>query len=528
MNTITPANQSAVKAVFNALGSNFLGNAPQWYKHVIILFLIANPLIYMCSPVASGWCLVAEFIFTLAMALKCYPLLPGGLLAIEAVAIGMTTADEVKAEIYHTLEVILLLMFMVAGIHFIRELLVSIFTKILLKVRSKITLSVIFCVLASFLSAFLDALTVLAVIITVCTGFYGIYHRAVAGVKTPMNDNSSVSAEDRVDLDNFRAFLRSLLMHSAVGTALGGIFTIVGEPQNLIIGDTAGWHFVEFALRVSPISVPVFIAGILTCILVEKFKIIGFGQPLPEKVYGILEQNYLKNLNSLTLNTKVSLACQALVALWLIIGLAFHLAAVGLIGLTVIILATTATGVNNESEIGKAFTESLPFTSLLCVFLSIVAVIDHLDLFDPIIKWVLSVDKSAQLPLFYVANGVLSAVSDNVFVATVYVSQVHSALQSCQLDREQFDMLAIAINSGTNLPSVATPNGQAAFLFLLTSAIAPLIRLSYGRMFIMAVPYTIVLSIVGFLCTWYLLPYMTDIYIDMGLLNEVEQVCTGK
>ena len=138
------------------------------------------------------------------------------------------------------------------------------------------------------------------------------------------------------------------------------------------------------------------------------------------------------------------------------------------------------------------------------------------------------VDKAAQLPLFYVANGVLSAVSDNVFVASVYVTQINNAFQNCSLSREQFDMLAIAINSGTNLPSVATPKGQAAFLFLLTSAIAPLIRLSYGRMFIMAIPYTIVLSIVGFLCTWYLLPYMTDIYIDMGLLNEVEQVCTGK
>lgn len=32
--------------------------------------------------------------------------------------------------------------------------------------------------------------------------------------------------------------------------------------------------------------------------------------------------------------------------------------------------------------------------------------------------------------------------------------------------------------TGTNLPSVATPNGQATFLFLLTSAIAPLVRLT--------------------------------------------------
>ena len=50
---------------------------------------------------------------------------------------------------------------------------------------------------------------------------------------------------------------------------------------------------------------------------------------------------------------------------------------------------------------------------------------------------------------------------------------------------------------------MATPNGQAAFLFLLTSALAPLIRLSYGRMVIMALPYTITMSITGLLALWY-------------------------
>ena len=66
-------------------------------------------------------------------------------------------------------------------------------------------------------------------------------------------------------------------------------------------------------------------------------------------------------------------------------------------------------------------------------------------------------------------------------------------------------MLAIAINTGTNLPSVATPNGQAAFLFLLTSAMAPLIRLSYGRMVWMALPYTISMSVTGLLAVIFLL-----------------------
>jgi len=72
------------------------------------------------------------------------------------------------------------------------------------------------------------------------------------------------------------------------------------------------------------------------------------------------------------------------------------------------------------------------------------------------------------------------------------------------LTREQFDALAVAINTGTNIPSVATPNGQAAFLFLLTSALAPLIRLSYGRMVIMAVPYTITMTLTGLAALWFL------------------------
>jgi NhaB family Na+:H+ antiporter len=49
---------------------------------------------------------------------------------------------------------------------------------------------------------------------------------------------------------------------------------------------------------------------------------------------------------------------------------------------------------------------------------------------------------------------------------------------------------------------VATPNGQAAFLFLLTSALAPVIRLSYGRMVMLALPYTITMSLTGLMAVY--------------------------
>ena len=97
----------------------------------------------------------------------------------------------------------------------------------------------------------------------------------------------------------------------------------------------------------------------------------------------------------------------------------------------------------------------------------------------------------------FVANGILSAISDNVFVATIYIDQVFAAFEAGTIDRAHFELLAVAINTGTNIPSVATPNGQAAFLFLLTSALAPLIRLSYMRMVVMALPYFVTMTATG-------------------------------
>jgi NhaB family Na+:H+ antiporter len=193
----------------------------------------------------------------------------------------------------------------------------------------------------------------------------------------------------------------------------------------------------------------------------------------------------------------MALIVQAVVGIILVLSLAFHVAAVGLVGLMVIVLLTAFNGVVEEHQIGHSFQEALPFTALLVVFFAIVAVIHEQHLFTPVITAVLAMERDLQPIMFFIANGVLSMISDNVFVATVYINEVEQALRDGIIDRGHFDVLAIAINTGTNLPSVATPNGQAAFLFLLTSALAPLIRLSYVTMLWMALPYTIVLSGVG-------------------------------
>ncbi|MDR0476782.1 MAG: sodium/proton antiporter NhaB, partial [Desulfobulbaceae bacterium] len=495
---------------------NFLGSAPRWYKLCIVVFLVLNPLLMAVNPFAAGWLLIGEFIFTLAMALKCYPLPVGGLLALEAVFIGMASPASVYDQVRGNFPVILLLIFMVAGIHFMTDFLQFTFTSVLVKVRSKMKISLIFCFLGAFLSAFLDALTVTAVIIAIAYGFYSVYHRHVSSAGDSgghnLSDDGRLEALEKEELKQFRGFLRNLMMHGAVGTALGGVCTLVGEPQNLLIGEHMGWHFGDFFLMMAPVSLPVLLIGLITCWLVEKWKIFGYGFELP----GNIRSHLLETANHMEeqrgAKGRARLIVQGLTGLWLVVALAFHLAEIGLIGLSVIVILTAFNGITDENRIGQAFLEALPFTALLVVFFTIIAVIHDQHLFAPIISYVLSKQGHAQIAAYYIANGLLSVISDNVFVATIYITEtkahmvttLHGLVASLGFDgaelmtrltdphvtrvealaglaaqseatssqvaalMRQFDHVAIAINAGTNIPSVATPNGQAAFLFLLT------------------------------------------------------------
>jgi len=302
-------------------------------------------------------------------------------------------------------------------------MLLFVFTKILLGVRSKVLLSLLFSFSAAFLSAFLDALTVTAVVITVAAGFYGVYHKVASGKQLDSSHDSGSDDEvhelHREDLERFRAFLRNLMMHAAVGTALGGVTTLVGEPQNLLIAKIMDWEFMEFFWVMAPISMPVLAVGLLTCVMLEVTKIFGYGAQLGDNVRSVLEEYDAEMTRKRSQREKMVIIVQGIVAVVLVIALGNHWAEPGIVGLLVIVLATAFNGVTEEHRIGHAFEEALPFTALLVVFFAIVAVIDHQGLFDPVINWVMTFEGKTQAALFYVANGVLSMISDNVFVATV-------------------------------------------------------------------------------------------------------------
>ena len=479
----------------------FLGNSPKWFKLAIISFLvICYPAKLLLGDVVMGWAFIGMFILTLAMALKCYPLQSGGILGLAILALGLTNHHTVWHEIVANLEVILLLVFMVSFIYFLKPLLVFIFGKLLIKVQNKVVISLIFSFAAAFLSAFLDALTVTAVLITVFVALYGVYEKVHSTIGIDYDSDGTL---DRAQmggdtLAEFRSFIRSLVMHGAVGTALGGVCTTVGEPQNLLIAGKMNWEFIEFASKMAHVTFPVFIAGMLTVVALEVTKTFGFGAKLDPGVREILKNYLHEEDEKRTKKENYALIIQAISGVLLIVGLALHVMEVGLIGLSLLVFVTAFTGITEEHQIGRAFEESLPFVSLLVIFFVVVAMIHDLHLFKPVIDWVLAKPIEDQPQLFFLANGILSAISDNVFVATVYINEVKAVFDAGGISREHFETLAVAINTGTNLPSVATPNGQAAFLFLLTSALAPVIRLGYMRMVYMALPYTVVLTIVGY------------------------------
>ena len=313
----------------------FLGNSPGWFKMSILVFLVlCFPLKSVVGTTVLGWMFLGMFILTLAMALKCYPLQSGGLLGIGILALGLTSPETVWHEIQANLGVLALLIFMVSFIYFMKPLLTFVFAKIIMNVRSKWMLSLMFSVMAAFLSAFLDALTVTAVLIAVFVALYGVYEKIHSAANTDIDHDG---VEDREELsgdvlEDFRAFIRGLVMHGAIGTALGGVTTMVGEPQNLLIADKMDWTFIEFAIAMSHVTIPAVIAGFITCVVLELTGVLGYGAKLDPKVRAILK-NYIQEQDEKRKPREVyALIVQSACGLLLVIGLALHIMEVGLIG----------------------------------------------------------------------------------------------------------------------------------------------------------------------------------------------------
>ena len=414
---------------------------------------------------------------------------------------GLVNPEVIDSEVVANIPILFLVLCVVTGVGFLKELLTEVFLKVITVVKSKTQLSFLFCTLSALLSALLDALTVTAVIASVFFGLYGVYHRFASSAGAHHEHDSSlddkVHEHHREDLEQFRSFLRGLGMHAVVGTMLGGILTMIGEPQNLVIADVMDWDFIEFIVVMAPVTVPVFLTGIAFSVVLEKLKWLDYGVELPELVREVFDLEAQKRSENRTKRESLTLWVQFWCVVLLIIMLVFHVSEIYLIGVTIAVLASTFIGRTSEHALVEAAEEGLPFFFVLLIFFGVVGMVHSQHLFAPVTDWIFSFEGTSRMLAYFTLTGFLSAVSDNVFVATLYISEAQGFFADGKIGREEFEKIAVAINTGTNIPSISTPNGQAAFLFLLMSPLAKLIQLSYARMVYLAAPYAVVVTAVG-------------------------------
>ncbi len=478
----------------------FLGSSPKWYKKSILFMLFSNLLLYVLEVFVFGgseaiftaWLMLVEVLFILTTVLYSYPLPSLTLIMAEALLLGMTDLSIIGHEVQSNMNTILLAIFGIAPLFFHKELLSFCFSYIISKFKSKAILSLFMLLVTIILSAFLNAITMIAIMIATCTGLYKMYENYLI-----RSDHGLSPSDVSSHKNDAKSCIRDIIMHSAIGTALGGSLTIVGEPQNLMIGNSTNWQFSQFFNKMFPVLLPTLIVACVMCIIMEKMKLFSYGTKFPEGVINAIKSEQKSQIAAMDHTDRLTLMIQGFSIFALIVGLVTNSSAAGLIGLGSIGIITAMLGKNKEGNIGAAFEEPMPFVALLIMFFAIATIITKMSLFEPIIQWALSLHGNLRDVVFYMTCAVLSTISDNVFVATVYLSELTKILNNNIIDLELFEKFLIFVNVSSNVSSVATPNGQAAFLLLLTSNLSPMIDLSYRRMVIMAAPYAILLTIVS-------------------------------
>ncbi len=476
---------------------NLMGHMPTWLKKTILAFLVINPIVFGINQQVGVWLLLAEFIFCLSQTTKAYPFITGGILAVEAIVIKMVDTHTVYHELHSNVNVLLLVLFMVAAVHFLADFLSFVFTKTLLHVKNKVLLSVLFFIFGSFMSAFSDALTVMASVLTMIGAMYMVYHKVQSGKNYDddhHDDDTVIQSELHNDLTQFRNFLINLLMYAAIGTVAGGIATKIGEPQNVPLAEAAGWDFVTFVSQMKWVTICVNVAGVATVILLEKVGWFGYSVKMPSSARHILTEYDTYMTKRRTSQETVSIFAQGISFLLLIVGLRYHIAEPPIIATGIIILNAIISGKTKEHDVARSFHDALGFVALLMTFFIVVGAIAQQGIFNPIIAWVLTQPQNLQPAYLFGTSGILSVVSDNVFVALTHIPAIKEAYEAGQISKEHFELLIKSVNAGTNIPSIGTPNGQAAFIFIIMSPLAASLRLDYVKMMKLAFPFLVTLT----------------------------------
>ena len=127
-----PIGAPVLKTVTQSLVHNFLGGSPRWYKVAIIAFLVVNPIVLLRDQSVRRRLAAGGGVHLHSRdGAEVLPAAAGWSARDRGDRDRDGLPDAVFEETKSNFTVILLLMFMVAGIYFMRELLLLLFTKLL-------------------------------------------------------------------------------------------------------------------------------------------------------------------------------------------------------------------------------------------------------------------------------------------------------------------------------------------------------------------------------------------------------------
>ena len=461
------------KEFWQELGQQFMGQetptgskVSNKLKIAIVAILISNFFIhYFFGDFVVSAFIVAEFIAALTLSSKIYPLLSGGLLFMQFLFMGLLPGEVYWLEIEHNIALTLLLVFVVTGVDFLQKLLMTIFSGLIMGIKNLTSLCITFSVFAAVFSANMDALTVTAVMMTITTSM-------LAAIMIIIEVKKAGYISDTEE-EQFRAFLYGLMMSGLIGTMLGGMLTMIGEPQNYDIAKKNGWGMSEFFFRMIPIGAPVFIVGICALGWSVKKKKFGYGVEMPTRIRTSLEEHFNFEKAKMTMKEKFPIFVQMVVLFFFVYQLFSHQYELAVVGLFLIILIAVFTGINSEHTIAHKFVEAMGFVAVLMTFYGLVALINHHQVFTGVVEVIMEIeDQRFKAVAISAAAGAKSILSDNVLVELIWMTELDKLLLSSSITPWEHDYYSIALNAGTNVPSILTPNGSAPFLFFFLSSLA--------------------------------------------------------
>ncbi|WP_412732519.1 SLC13 family permease [Minisyncoccus archaeiphilus] len=363
-------------------------------------------------------------------------------------------------------------------------------------------------------SAFLDQITMLFIMIG---GLSSIYYV----VKNSGNFNQE-------EMTSINGVIRMLIYTAFMGSLIGGTATPIGEPQCYRIAEILGiTDFGQFFMMMYMIFIGCGLALLTEILILTRFRIgeYAFRWPDSEKLSSTLKENSLNLPNREKASNYIQLGAFLVFVLALLL-LAAHIN-IFFLGMVAFGGMMMLQGKNREHYISHSTGEVINLILVLLALYGIATALAQQGIILWIVLQILALPFFMQLLLIFLAAGMISSFSDNVFVATIMVTALLIALGANVINMTAFVSLTIAMLAGTTLFSFFLPIGNAGGLCILMHPFCnEEIGLDFKKMFLFGLPLIPVMAIVSLIIiviTFYFGTPNMDIVNQETIMHEVEE-----